>query len=132
VTRTCFANPSSPPGLAFAGAVEWNGFVFISGCLGNAPGESKLVEGGFQAELDQVFDNVLAGLYHAGLAPMDVVKITIYLTDLSRFGLVDAAFARCFGRGKVARTTVEVSKLGLGASVELDAIAARPAAKAGE
>lgn len=126
MTRTSFNNPSSPPGLAFAGAVEWNGLLFISGCLGNAPGEARLADGGFEAELEQVFRNLVAGLETAGSSAAEVLKVTVYLTDLSRFPQANAAFARCFGVGKVARTTVEVSRLGLGASVELDAIAVRP------
>lgn len=124
--RRALANSSSPPGLAFAGLVECRGVVFVSGCLGNQPGTRRLAEGGFEAEARQVFANVVANLEEAGLAPMDAVKITIYLTDLDRFPLVDGMFAEIFGVGQVARTTVEVSRLGLGASIEIDAIAMRP------
>jgi hypothetical protein len=73
-----------------------------------------------------VFHNLVSGLERAGMATMDVVENTIYLTtDLSRFGLVDAAF-----EWEIAMTTLEWSSLCLGASVELDAIAARPTEKA--
>ena len=125
--RRALANGSSPPGLAFAGMVECHGLVFMSGCLGNQPGTRTLAEAGFEAEARQVFANVVANLEEAGLSPMDAVKITIYLTDLDRFPLVDGMFAEIFGVGQVARTTVEVSRLGLGASIEIDAIAMRPA-----
>lgn len=123
--RRNWQGSASPPELAFAGIVEWQGLVFVSGCLGNLPGTRQLADGGFQAEAEQVFADLAASLAEAELAPMDADKVTVYLTVPERFALVDAMSGQVFGRGNVARTTVEVSRLGLGAARELDAIAAR-------
>jgi reactive intermediate/imine deaminase len=119
------ANPSAPAGLAFAGAVEANGFVFFSGCLGNPPGKMERVPEDFEQEARTVFANLLSGFAEAGLSAADAVKVTVYLTDMDKFTVVNDLFAEFFGIGKVARTTVEVSRLGLGGTIELEAIASR-------
>lgn len=126
------ANSSSPPDLAIAGMVDWGEPVFLSGCLGKLPGTRRLAEGGFAVEARRVFANLVAGFADAGLAPMDVVRITIYLAELGRFALVETLFVEVFGVGKVARTTIEPSRVGLGASTELDAIEVRSSSGAVE
>ena len=89
------------------------------------PGQMVAVPSDFEQEARQVFGNLLSGFAAAGLSAADAVKVTIFLTDMEKFAIVDQLFAKFFGVGKVARTTVEVSRLGLGGTIELEAIARR-------
>ena len=98
-------------------------WVFVSGQIPLEPGGAALVEGGVAAQTERCLRSVVAILRAAGLGPEDVVKTTVYMTDLSRFPEMNEVYARHFPAPHPARATVQVSALPKGASVEIDAVA---------
>lgn len=118
--------PSGPnPVGPYSVVTEANGFVFISGQGAIDPATNALVEGGVEAEAEQVMKNISGILTDVGLTFADVVKTTIFLTDMGDFPKVNAIYGRYVGDAKPARSTVEVAGLPLGIQVEIELIAAR-------
>jgi reactive intermediate/imine deaminase len=100
--------------------------VFISGQIplaaaGN-PANADLVSDDFAAQAHQVFKNIDAVAKAAGGSINDCVKLTVYLTDLGQFALVNEVMAQYFDEPYPARAAVEVSALPKGAQIESDAI----------
>ncbi len=105
-------------------AVSVNGLLFTAGQIGINPSTGILVEGGVEKEIDRVMSNLDAILDSEGLDKAHIAKLTVYVTDLSNFDVVNNAFKKYFGDVAFpARSTVEVSALPLGALVEVDCIA---------
>jgi 2-iminobutanoate/2-iminopropanoate deaminase len=118
--------PSGPaPVGPYSVAVEANGFVFISGQGALDPGTNQVVVGGVEAETEQVMKNIGAILADVGLGYEDIVKTTIFLADMDDFPLVNAIYGKYVADAKPARSTVEVARLPLDISVEIEVIAAR-------
>lgn len=107
-----------PTGLPYSPSVASGDWVVVSGQLGLRDG--ALVEG-FAAEVGQVIANLDAQLAAHGLTLSDVVKTTCFLTDLYQFGEFNTVYAAAFSEPRPARSAVEVSRLPLGASVEIEA-----------
>jgi 2-iminobutanoate/2-iminopropanoate deaminase len=99
--------------------------LYVSGQIGLEPTTGRLVAGGVLPETEQVLENVLAIVHAAGFTRAEVVKTTIYLTDLADFPVVNDVYRRYFSEPYPARATVQVAALPLGARVEIDAIATR-------
>jgi 2-iminobutanoate/2-iminopropanoate deaminase len=114
-----------PSALPFSKVVEANGFVFVAGQVGDAPGKPGAVPGGIEAETRAALDNVGRLLRAVGLDFTDVVKATVYLRDMSEFGAMNAVYREFFPTDPPTRATVEVTRLALGARVEIEVIAAR-------
>ena len=111
----------------YSQAVERGGWVFLSGQIPLDPATGRLVAGEIEEQTHQVLANLRAVLDAAALSLADVVRTTIYLVDLAHFPRVNTVYAEYFAREpQPARATVQVAALPLGASVEIDAIAARP------
>ena len=118
--------PSGPnPVGPYSVVTEANGFVFISGQGAIDPATSSLVAGGVEAETEQVMKNISGILSDVGLTFDDIVKTTIFLTNMGDFPKVNEIYARYVGDAKPARSTVEVAGLPLGMQVEIELIAAR-------
>ena len=118
--------PGLEPGsLPFSKVVEANGLVFLAGQIGDAPGSNGPVPGGIEAETRAMLDNVGRLLTAVGLGYSDVVKCTVYLTDFEEFGAMNAIYREVFASDPPTRATVEVSRLALGARIEIEVIAAR-------
>ncbi len=83
-------------GLPFSQVVEANGFVFLAGQVGNAPGEPGAVPGGIEAETRQMLDNVGRLLGAVGLGYGDVVKATVYLRDFGEFETMNRVYREYF------------------------------------
>ncbi len=107
----------------YAQATRAGNLVFTSGQIGLDPSTGELVAGGTEAETRQVLQNLLAVLAAADVRPEDVVKTTIFLTDLADFSLVNRLYGEVFGASLPARSTVQVAALPKGAKVEIDAMA---------
>jgi reactive intermediate/imine deaminase len=119
------ASAPAPVG-PYSQAVEHGGWIFASGQIPLDPASGRLVEGDVEAQAQRVLANLRAVLEAAGAELHDVVRATIYLTDLRDFPRVNAVYAEHFPREpRPARVTVQVAALPLGARVEIDAIAAR-------
>ncbi len=111
--------------LPFSKVVEANGFVFLAGQIGDAPGSNGPVPGGIEAETRATIENVSRLLAIVGLGYADVVKCTVYLVDFDEFPAMNAIYREYFPTDPPARVTSEVSRLALGARIEIDVIAAR-------
>lgn len=107
----------------YSQAIRSGDLVFLSGQVPIDPGTGELVTGDIAAQTERVLDNLHAVLAAAGCSFADVVKTTIYLTDLGDFQVVNQTYAKRFSAAPPARATVQVSALPKGARVEIDAIA---------
>lgn len=118
--------PSGPTPLGpYSVATEAHGLVFISGMIAIDPATGKAVAGGVEPQTEQVMRNIGAVLGDVGLGYRDIVKTTIFVTDMNDFGAVNAVYGAYVGDAKPARSTVEVSALPGGFVVEIETIAAR-------
>lgn len=109
----------------YSQAVESNGMVFLSGQVPIDPATGKLVEGGIEEQTNQVLKNIEAILTEAGLTFANVVKTTCFLTNLGDFQTFNSIYATRFTEKQPARSTIEISKLPLGALVEVECIAVK-------
>ena len=100
-------------------------FVFASGQIPLDPSTGTITGETAAEQAEQVFANIEAVLKEAGLAMKDVVKSTVFLTDLNDFGAVNEVYAKHFAKPYPARSCVEVSALPKGAKVECEVIAAK-------
>ena len=108
----------------YSQAIGLDGLVFVSGQIPLDPKTGEIVKGEIEDETRQVLANLKAVLEASGASLADVVKATVYLTDMSLFPRVNAIYAEAFNSDPApARATVAVSALPLGANVEIDAIA---------
>jgi len=98
-------------------------FLFVSGQIPLDPGNGELVGGSFEAQVARVLANLDAILVAAGSNRGRVVKVTVFLTDMSRFAVLNQVYADYFGEHRPARAVVEVGGLPKGAEVELEAVA---------
>lgn len=117
---------SMPKAGPYSPAVVAGGLCFVSGQVGFDPHSGGLADGGIEGEFRQAISNLSSVLSDAGCSLVDVVSTTIYVTDLSEFGSVNTVFGEAFGESPPTRATVQVSALPVGASVEIEAIAAIP------
>lgn len=121
--KTIIATPEAPRAIgAYSQAVKVGDTVYLSGQIPLSPATMEIVDGGIEAQIEQVFANLKAVAGAAGGTLDDAVKLTIYLIDLGHFAQVNAAMARVFAEPFPARATVQVSALPRGALVEVDAV----------
>ena len=106
----------------YSQAVKTNNLMFISGQIPMDPTTGDLVEGSIEDEANQVLKNLKSICEAAGYSLDDAVKITIFLTDLGNFAVVNDVMKEHFSEPYPARATVEVSGLPLGVNVEIEAI----------
>lgn len=122
--KTIITTKHAPAAIGpYSQAVRAGGLVFCSGQIGLDPATGELVAGGTESQTRQVLQNLAAVLEAASSSLADVVKTTIYLTDLGEFAKVNAIYGEVMTGSLPARATVQVSALPRGATVEIDAIA---------
>ena len=114
-----------PGPYPFSPIVEANGFVFLAGQVGDAPGTHGAVPGGIEAQTRAMLDNVGRLLAAAGLGFRDVVRCTVYLRDFENFAAMNAIYREYFPTEPPARATVGVSGLAADFDIEIDVTAAR-------
>ena len=113
----------APPALGpYTQAVSAGPFVFVSGQIPVDP-QGNVVKGDIVVQTCQVIANLKAILSAAGLGLKDVIKTTVYLTDLADFQEMNRAYAEFFPGHPPARSTVQVAGLPRGVSIEIEAIA---------
>ena len=100
------------------------GLLFISGQIPIDPGSGQIVDGGIEAQTEQVLKNIVAILREAKISPENVVKTTVYLADLEDFTRMNEVYARYLGKEPPARSTIQAARLPRGAGIEIDVIAA--------
>jgi reactive intermediate/imine deaminase len=108
----------------YSQAVKVGNTVWVSGQIPLDPATQELVAGGIEAQVHQVFRNLKAIVTAAGAGFDDVVKATVFLTDLSHFALVNKIMAEYFRQPYPARAAVGVSALPRGAQIEVECIVA--------
>jgi reactive intermediate/imine deaminase len=106
----------------YSQAVNHNGLVFVSGQIPLDPASMEIVPGGIETQITQVFDNLSAVCDAAGGSLNDILKLTVYLTDMENFPQVNAIMEQYFEAPFPARAAVGVAALPKGAEVEMDAI----------
>ncbi len=106
----------------YSQAVKVDGTVYLSGQIALHPATMELVEGDICVQIRRVFDNLKAVADAAGGDFYDVVKLNVYLTDLSHFPLVNEIMGEYFAQPYPARAVVGVATLPKDAAVEMDAV----------
>lgn len=107
----------------YSHAVKSANLLFCSGQLGVDPSTGKLLSDKVEDQTKQVFKNINSILTSAGLNLTNVVKTTIFLASMDDFKLINSIYETEFSGHKPARSTVEVSRLPLGAKIEIECIA---------
>lgn len=121
--KIIFSDKAPKPIGPYSQAVQVGNLIFLSGQIGISPATGNLVQGGIVAETRQVFANLQAVLKSANLTLDDIVKTTVYMTDLSKFTEMNNIYNEHFKGDYPARATIQVSALPKGACVEIEAIA---------
>ncbi|MFN8350325.1 MAG: Rid family detoxifying hydrolase [Flavobacteriales bacterium] len=121
--------PIYPPGAAkplapYTPAIELNGVVYLSGQIA-LTADGELVNTSIEEETTQVMENLGVLLRAAGLTYSDLVKVTIFLSDMAHYGTVNTVYGSYFTGDPPAREAVAVKGLPRGANVEISGIAGR-------
>lgn len=109
----------------YSQAIDCGDLVFLSGQIPLVPQTGHVAEGGLEAQAHQMFANIKAVLAEAGMDFSNVVKTTVFMTDLGQFAAFNAIYAEYFKAPYPARSCVEVSALPKGVLVECELIAKR-------
>lgn len=116
------AAPAAVGPYSQAVAVNGGRTVYLSGQIGLEPGTGELVSENFEGQVRQAFANLTAVIEAAGGTLDDIVKLTLFLTDLSKFGSVNAIMADVIPQPFPARSTIGVASLPKGAQFEVEAV----------
>ena len=123
MSREVIATDQAPQAIGtYSQAIKVGTTVYLSGQIPLVPQTMELVDGDMEAQITRVFDNLLAVARAADGDLSDLVKLTVYLTDLAHFPLVNQVMACYFTEPYPARAAVGVAALPKGAGVEMDAI----------
>ena len=122
--KVCFKTQKGPAAVGpYCTATIYGGRIFMSGMIGVNPQTGKAPEGGTLAQAEQAFENIKTVLAELGADTGDVLKTTVFLTNIADFSEVNKLYAEVFGPDYPARTCVEVSALPMGLSIEVECIA---------
>jgi 2-iminobutanoate/2-iminopropanoate deaminase len=121
--RTKIDTQLAPKATGFySQAIESNGFVFVAGQIHITP-DGKMVEGSVEKKVTQIMKNCEAILKRAGANFMDVVKVSVFVTDIKDLPKLNEVYARYFPKDAPAREAICVKALPLGATIEISMIA---------
>ena len=122
MSKTVITSPNAPAAIGtYSQAIKAGNTVYLSGQIPLDPKTMELVEG-FEEQTVQVSENLKAVIEAAGGSFQDVVKLNIFLTDLSHFAKVNEVMGRYFQQPYPARAAIGVAALPRGAMVEMDGI----------
>jgi 2-iminobutanoate/2-iminopropanoate deaminase len=123
--RNVISSPKAPPSVGpYSQGIQVGHFLYLSGQIPlNAAGELQV--GDIVVQTVQVLENIKALLAEAGMCPADVVKTTVFLTDLGNFAEMNRVYAEYFTLNPPARSTIQVAALPKGADIEIEAIACK-------
>ena len=123
MTRDAVTSDQLPASrLPFSVAVRGGGLLFLSGQVAQDPATGLLVDGDVVQQSEQILSNIAATLAAIGKDLDDVIRVGVYLTDMSQFGAMNEAYGRHFAEPYPARTAIGVAALPLGAAVEMDVV----------
>lgn len=125
MTKQIISTANAPAAIGiYSQAVRVGNTIWVSGQIPLDPVTKEMITGDVEAQVRRVFDNLKAIVLAAGASLDDVVKATVFLTDLSHFGLVNKVMAEYFREPYPARAAVGVAALPRGAQVEVECIVA--------
>jgi 2-iminobutanoate/2-iminopropanoate deaminase len=117
--------PNAPaPGGHYSQAVVYNGLVYVAGQLAIDPATGEKILSSIEAQTEQALKNVAAILQAAGSDLSRVLRMTVYISDMSLWGAVNAVYAQVMGEHRPARAIVPTGDLHYGFQIEIEAIAA--------
>lgn len=123
MSRRVIATSNAPAAIGtYSQAVAAGGAIWLSGQIPLDPATMELVSGGIENEVRQVFRNLAAVAEAADASLADTARITVYLTDLADFAVVNRVMEEVLSQPYPARATVQVAALPKGARVEVDAV----------
>ena len=124
MNKKIITTPEAPAAIGpYSQAIRIGDFLYTSGQISLDPNSMELITGNIEVETERVLKNIEAILNADGLRLNNIIKITVYLTDLSEFGRMNQVYEKFFVENKPARACVQVAALPKGAKVEIDAIA---------
>ena len=115
--------PAPFQGAPYSQAVIHGDLVFVAGQVGIDPESSQVVEGGIEAQTEQVMKNISAVLEEAGSSLGNILKASIFIVDFGHFAAMNEVYARHVGPDFPARATIEIAGLPSGALVEIEVVA---------
>ncbi len=125
MSREIIRTDQAPQAIGtYSQAVKVGQTVYLSGQIPLVPETMEMVEGGIEVQIRRVFDNLQAVARAAGGSLADVVKLNVFLTDLSHFPVVNQVMADYFAEPYPARAAIGVAALPKDAGVEMDAVMA--------
>jgi 2-iminobutanoate/2-iminopropanoate deaminase len=116
--------PNPAPLPVFSPAIRTGNLVFLSGQIGVRPGTREIVDGGIEAETRQTLENIRSLLEEIGLGMEDVVKCSVFLTNMEDYAPMNEVYLEYFPQDPPARSALAATGLALGARVEIECIAA--------
>jgi len=123
MSKTPISTKAAPAAIGpYSQAIRAGDTVYLSGQIPLDPSTGEVIEGDFTALTKRVFDNLAAVAEAAGGGMDDIVKLNVFLTDLSHFGTVNELMAERFSEPYPARAAVQVAALPRGVPVEMDAV----------
>lgn len=123
MNKIVISTPNAPQAIGtYSQAIKVDNTVYLSGQIALDPATMQVVEGEIATQIRQVFDNLQAVADAAGGNFADIVKLNVYLTDLSNFPVVNEIMAEYFHQPYPARAAVGVAALPKGVGVEMDAV----------
>ena len=123
MSKEIISTDNAPQAIGpYSQAVKTGNLIFISGQIPLDPKTGDIVDGTIEDQANQVLENIKSICEAAGHGLEDIVKITIFLTDLGNFATVNEVMKKYFKEPYPARATVEISGLPLGVEVEIEAI----------
>ncbi len=124
------AVPGAPAAAGpYSQGIVVGGFLFTAGFTPRDPATNKQVEGDIKVQATRVFDNLEVVLEGAGCSFADIVKVTVYMTNLDDFAKMNEVMAARFGDNRPARTTIQAARLPGGATLEIDVVARLPSGR---
>jgi len=124
--RTPLETPSAPAAIGpYHVAIEAGGLVFISGQVAFDPATGDKLITDAAGETQQIMENLGGILRDVGLTYADIVKTTIFMTDMGDYSAINGVYAEYVGAAPPARSAVQVAALPAGFHVEIEVIAAR-------
>ncbi len=123
MSKQIIATPDAPAAIGtYSQATRHGDVVYLSGQIPLDPGSMQLVQGDFELQVHRVFKNLQAVCKASGGSLDQILKLTVYLTDMGNFVQVNTVMAEYFSKPYPARAAVGIAALPKGAEVEMDAI----------